>query len=145
MLPAAVSHQCAPLRVYPRINCHFTVGAHFNITPMLSRCRASIDIGSNLHHAFLLIIGKDNLAVVMGISKLRVVAHHQRTGGDLRCAEVLIVICQADLPVTRIDHHVDAIFPVTADMHIVSACKIYHILTADNRSAAATDFKAIFV
>ena len=112
---------------------------------MLSRCRASIDIGSNLHHAFLLIIGKDNLAVVMGISKLRVVAHHQRTGGDLRCAEVLIVICQADLPVTRIDHHVDAIFPVTADMHIVSACKIYHILTADNRSAAATDFKAIVV
>ena len=145
MLPAAVSHQCAPLRVYPRINCHFTVGAHFNITPMLSRCRTSIDIGSNLHHAFLLIISKDNLAVIMGISKLRVVAHHQRTGGDLRCAEVLIVICQADLPVTRIDHHVDAIFPVAADMHIVSACKIYHILTADNRSAAATDFKAIFV
>lgn len=145
MLPADVSHQCAPLRVYPRINCHFTVGAHFNITPMLSRCRASIDIGSNLHHAFLWLIGKDNLAVIMGISKLRVVAHHQRTGSDLRCAEVLIVICQADLPVTRIDHHVDAIFPVAADMHIVSACKIYHILTADNRSAAATDFKAIFV
>ena len=145
MLPAAVSHQCAPLRVYPRINCHFTVGAHFNITPMLSRCRASIDIGSNLHHAFLWLIGKENLAVIMGISKLRIVAHHQRTGSDLRCAEVLIVICQADLPVTRIDHHVDAIFPVAADMHIVSACKIYHILTADNRSAAATDFKAIFV
>ena len=112
---------------------------------MLSRCRASIDIGSNLHHAFLLLIGKDNLAVIMGISKLRVVAHHQRTGGDLRCAEVLIVICQADLPVPRIDHHVDAIFPVAADMQIVATCKIYHILTADNRSAAAADFKAIVV
>ena len=81
----------------------------------------------------------------MGISKLRVVTHHQRTGSNLRCAEVLIVICQADLPITRIDHHVDAIFPVAADMHIVSACKIYHILTADNRSAAAADFKAIVV
>ena len=50
-----------------------------------------------------------------------------------------------DLPVTRIDHHVDAIFPVAADMQIVATCKIYHILTADNRSAAATDFKAIVV
>ncbi|MGQ7187859.1 hypothetical protein ACUODJ_33845, partial [Escherichia sp. HC-CC] len=48
---------------------------------------------------------------------------------------------QTYLPVARIDHHVDAIFPVTADMHIVSTCKIYHILTADNRSAAAADFK----
>ena len=132
MLPAAVSHQSAPLRVYPRINCHFTVGAHFNITPMLSRCRASIDIGSNLHHAFLLIIGKDNLAVVMGISKLRVVAHHQRTGSDLRGAQVTIIVCQANQP-------------VAADMQIVATCKIYHILTADNRSAAATDFKAIVV
>ena len=145
MLPAAVSHQCAPLRVYPRINCHFTVGAHFNITPMLSRRRASIDIGSNLHHAFLLLIGKDNLAVIVGISKLRVVAHHQRTGGDLCCAQITIIVCQTYLPVARIDHHVDAIFPVAADMQIVATYKIYHILTADNRSAAAADFKAIVV
>ncbi|SQD02963.1 Uncharacterised protein [Escherichia coli] len=50
--------------------------------------------------------------------------------------------CLPDLlPVARIDHHVDAIFPVAADMQIVATCKIYHILTADNRSAAATDFK----
>ena len=132
MLPAAVSHQSAPLRVYPRINCHFTVGAHFNITPMLSRCRASIDIGSNLHHAFLLIIGKDNLAVVMGISKLRVVAHHQRTGSDLRGAQVTIIVCQANQP-------------VAADMQIVAPCEIHHILTADNRTAAAADCKDIVV
>ncbi|MGQ0453457.1 hypothetical protein ACT4UM_13325 [Bacillus sp. SS-TM] len=34
---------------------------------------------------------------------------------------------------------------LNGDMHIVSTCKIYHILTADNRSAAAADFKAIVV
>ncbi len=61
------------------------------------------------------------------------------------CPNNSIIVCQTYLPVARIDHHVDAIFPVAADMHIVATYNIYHILTADNRSAAAADFKAIVV
>ena len=90
-------------------------------------------------------ISKDELTVFVGIAKLRVVAHHQRTGSDLRGAQVTIIVCQANQPVARIDHHVDAIFPVAADMQIVATCEIHHILTADNRTAAAADFKAIVV
>lgn len=89
----------------------------------------------------MLPIGKDNMAVIVVSSKLRVVAHHQRTGGDLCCAQ--ITIARLHLPIARIDHHVDASSSPT-DIPIVATCKI-HILTANNRSAAATDFKAIIV